>query len=184
MALKTWKLFVPLLALGLVALGAAQLFAAVTQSSTDVPKAIPDASSTTSTLSFTVAGTITDANLTFNIAHAWDSDVVVSLTGPGAPIQLLVQNCGGSADNFTNTVIDEDAGAFPCAGTTGAPFTGSFQSPAAGTMNAFDTTASNGIWTLTAADDSAIITGTLNSWSLTLDGAAPLPVELMSFEID
>jgi subtilisin-like proprotein convertase family protein len=66
----------------------------------------------------------------------------------------------------------------------GAPFTGSFQSPAAGTMNAFDTTASNGIWTLTVADDSTIITGTLVSWSLTLDGPPPLPVELMSYEVD
>ena len=184
MNLKNRKLFVPLLALGLVALGAVQLFAAVSQSSTDVPKAIPDAGNITSTLNFTVAGTITDANLTFNITHAWDSDITVSLTGPGAPIQLLVQNCGGSADNFTNTTIDEDAGAFPCAGTTGAPFTGSFQSPAAGTLDAFDTTASNGVWTLTAGDDSSIITGTLTSWSLTLDGGAPLPVELMSFEVD
>ncbi len=181
--MKNRNLIVPLMALALVAVGAAQLFAAVTESSTNVPVAIPDNGSTTSTLNFSVAGTITDANLTFTIAHAWDSDVVVSLTGPGAPIQLLVQNCGGSADNFTNTVIDEDAGAFPCAGTTGAPFTGSFQSPAAGTMDAFDTTASNGIWTLTAADDSSIISGTLSAWSLTLDGPPPLPVELMNFEV-
>lgn len=178
------RLAVQGLTIAMVALGAAQLFAAVTESSTDVPKAIPDVSSTTSTLNFSVNGTITDANLTFSIAHAWDSDIVVSLTGPAAPIQLLVQNCGGSADNFTNTVIDEDAGAFPCAGTTGAPFTGSFQSPAAGTMDAFDTTSSGGTWTLTVADDSTAITGTLNSWSLTLDGAAPLPVELQSFTID
>lgn len=178
------RLVAPVLTLALVALGAAQLYAAVTESSTDVPKAIPDNSSTTSTLNFSVTGTIIDANLTFNISHAWDSDIVVSLTGPAAPIQLLVQNCGGSSDNFTNTTIDEDAGAFPCAGTTGAPFTGTFQSPAAGTMDAFDTTTSGGLWTLTVGDDSSVITGTLNSWSLTLDGAAPLPVELQSFTID
>ncbi len=181
--MKNRSLFVPLMALALVAVGAAQLFAAVTESSTNVPVAIPDNSSTTSTLNFSVTGTITDANLQFTITHAWDSDVVVSLTSPAAPIQLLVQNCGGSADNFTNTVIDEDAGAMTCAGGTGPPFTGSFQSPAAGTMNAFDGTASNGIWTLTVGDDSAIITGTLQSWSLTLDGPPPLPVELMNFEI-
>ena len=51
-------------------------------------------------------------------------------------------------------------------------------------MDAFDGSTSGGVWTLTAADDSSIITGTLNSWSLTLDGAPPLPVELMSFEIN
>ncbi len=182
--MKTRNLLLAVLCLSVVVFGAAQLYAAVTESSTDVPKAIPDNASTISTLNFSVNGTITDANLTFNISHAWDSDVAVSLTSPAVAIQLLVQNCGGSADNFTNTIIDEDAGAFPCAGTTGAPFTGSFQSPAGGTMDAFDGSASGGIWTLTAADDSSIITGTLNSWSLTLDGAPPLPVELMSFEIN
>ena len=182
--MKTRNLLLAVLCFAIVAFGAAQLYAAVTESSTNVPLAIPDAGSVNSTLAFSVAGTITDANLTFTITHAWDSDIGVSLTSPTIPIQLLVQNCGGSADNFTNTVIDEDAGAFPCAGTTGAPFTGSFQSPGAGTMDAFDGSASNGTWTLTAADDSSIITGTLQSWSLTLDGAPPLPVELMSFEIN
>lgn len=182
--MKTRNLLLALVCFAVVAFGAAQLFAAVTESSTDVPKTIPDVSSTTSTLNFSVNGTITDANLTFDISHAWDSDVVVSLTSPSVAIQLLVQNCGGSADNYTNTTIDEDAGAMTCAGTTGAPFTGSFQSPAAGTMDAFDGSASGGIWTLTAADDSAAIAGTLNSWSLTLDGAPPLPVELMSFDVN
>ncbi len=182
--MKNRSVFVSMLCAALVVLGAVQLIAAVTESSTNVPLAIPDAGSTTSTLNFSVAGTITDANLTFTITHAWDSDVVVSLTGPSTPIQLLVQNCGGSADNFTNTTIDEDAGPMTCAGTTGPPFTGAFQSPAAGTMNAFDTTASNGIWTLTVTDDSAIIAGTLQAWSLTLDGAPPLPVELMTFEVE
>ena len=173
-----------MLCAALVVLGAVQLFAAVTESSTNVPLAIPDNGNINSTLNFSVNGTISDANLTFDISHAWDSDVAVSLASPSIAIQLLVQNCGGSADNFTNTVIDEDAAAMTCAGTTGAPFTGSFQSPAAGTMDAFDGSTSGGVWTLTAADDSAIITGTLNSWSLTLDGAPPLPVELMSFEIN
>ncbi len=181
--MKTRNLLLALLCFAVVAFGAAQLFAAVTESSTDVPKAIPDVSTTTSTLNFSVNGTITDANLTFSITHAWDSDVFVSLTSPSVGIQALVANCGGSADNFTNTTIDEAAGAMPCAGTGGPPFTGSFQSPAPGTMDAFNTTASGGIWTLTAGDDSAAITGTLTAWSLTLDGAPPLPVELMSFEV-
>ncbi len=33
-------------------------------------------------------------------------------------------------------------------------------------------------------DDSSICTGTLNAWSLTIDGPAPLPVELMNFEVE
>ena len=51
-------------------------------------------------------------------------------------------------------------------------------------MNAFDGSVSGGVWTLNVADDSAICTGTLNAWSLTLDGAPPLPVELMSFDVN
>jgi subtilisin-like proprotein convertase family protein len=50
-------------------------------------------------------------------------------------------------------------------------------------MDAFDTTSSGGVWTLNVVDDSSICTGTLNAWSLTLDGAPPLPVELMTLEI-
>ncbi len=181
--MKNRKIFVPLLALALVAFGAVQLFAAVTESSTNVPLAIPDAGNVNSTLNFSVNGTITDANLTIDITHTWDSDIAVTLTSPTIAGQLLIQNCGGSGDNYTNTVIDEDAGAFPCAGIAGTPFTGSFQSPAAGTMDAFDASMSGGVWTLNVADDSSICTGTLNAWSLTLDGAPPLPVELMNFEI-
>lgn len=194
--MKTRNLLLAVVALAIVALGATQLFAVVTQSSTDVPKAIPDNGSTTSTLNFTVNGTITDANLTVNIAHTWNADIRLTLTSPSVAAQILWQNCGQSGDNLTNTVIDNDAaGLSPCT-FAAAPFTGSFQPtfatqgatpnpvPASGSMNAFDGSASGGVWTLNVADDSSICTGTLNAWSLTLDGAPPLPVELMSFDVN
>lgn len=188
--MKNRKLIVPLLALALVAVGAAQLFAAVTESSTNVPLAIPDNGNVSSTLNFSVNGTMTDANLTVNITHTWDSDLNLTLTSPSVAAQLIWSNCGGSGDNMTNTVIDNDAAGLANCAFAGAPFTGSFQpttgpvaAPASGTMNAFDGTSSGGVWTLNVADDSAICTGTINSWSLTLDGPPPLPVELMNFEI-
>ncbi|MEO8196413.1 MAG: proprotein convertase P-domain-containing protein [Thermoanaerobaculia bacterium] len=182
--MKTRNLLLAVLCLTVLAFGAAQLYAAVTESSTNVPLAITDNGSTNSTLNFSVNGTITDANLTVNITHTWDSDIGLTLTSPSVAAQALLANCGGSADNFTDTVIDEDAAAFPCAGIAGAPFTGSFQSPGAGSMDAFDGSLSGGVWTLNVADDSSICTGTLNAWSLTLDGAPPLPVELMSFDVN
>ena len=188
--MKNRKLIVPLLALTLVAVGAAQLFAAVTESSTNVPLAIPDAGNVNSTLNFSVNGTISDANLTVNITHTWDSDLALTLTSPSVAAQLLWSNCGGSGDNMTNTVIDNDAAGLANCAFAGAPFTGSFQPttgptavPASGSMNAFDSSMSGGVWTLNVADDSSICTGTLNSWSLTLDGSPPLPVELMNFDI-
>ncbi|MBP9146353.1 MAG: proprotein convertase P-domain-containing protein [Thermoanaerobaculia bacterium] len=189
--MKTRNLFIAVLALVVVAFGAAQLFAAVTESSTNVPLAIPDNGNANSTLNFSVNGTITDANLTVNITHTWDSDIALTLSSPTVAGQLLWSNCGGSGDNLTNTVIDNDAAGLATCTFAGAPYTGSFQPttgaapvPASGSMNAFDTTLSGGVWTLNVADDSSICTGTLNAWSLTLDGAPPLPVELMSFDVN
>jgi hypothetical protein len=101
----------------------------------------------------------------------------------------IMQNCGGSADNFTNTVIDDSGIAADCT-FTGAPYTGAFQAmqgagpaPNPTALAAFNGTAANGTWTLTAVDDSAICTGTLTAWSVTVNGPAPLPVELQNFDI-
>ncbi len=186
MALNRPKFVVPALAVVLLSIGTARLFAAVTQSSTNVPLAIPDAGNVDSTLNFSVNGTITDANLTFNISHSWNDDIAIRLSSPSVAAQLLLDSCGGSGDNFSNTTFDEDSGnAMTCgAGEfAAAPYTGSFVSPGAGTMDAFDGTSSGGVWTLNVADDSAICSGTLNSWSLTLAGNTPLPVELSRFKI-
>lgn len=189
--MKNKSVFVSMLGGALVVAGAVQLLAAVTESSTNVPLAIPDNGNINSTLTFSVAGTITDANLTVNVSHTWNSDIVLTLTSPSIAAQVLWQNCGGSSDNMTDTVIDNDAAGLANCGFAGAPFAGSFRptsgpvaTAAPGSMNAFDTTASNGIWTLNVADDSSICTGTLNAWSLTLDGAPPLPVELMEFDVE
>ncbi|MEO8275525.1 MAG: proprotein convertase P-domain-containing protein [Thermoanaerobaculia bacterium] len=189
--MKTRNLLLSLLALAIVAFGAAQVYAAVTESSTNVPLAIPDNGNVNSTLNFSVNGTISDANLTVNITHTWDSDVRLTLSSPTVAAQILWQNCGGSGDNMTNTIIDNDAAGLANCAFAGAPFTGSFRptsgavaAPAPGTMDAFDTTASGGVWTLNVQDDSSICTGTLNAWSLTLDGAPPLPVELTNFSVN
>lgn len=181
--------------------GSVQLYAAVTVNSTNVPQAIPDPGSVTSTLSVdttTVPGgvgfptpwNLTDVNVTFSITHTWDDDVLVAIASPGVvtPVQIM-SNCGGSADNFTNTVID-DAGVPANCAFAGAPYTGTFQAMQGATPNpnptalaAFNGTAANGTWTLTVTDDSSICTGTLTAWSITVDGPPPLPVELQNFEI-
>ena len=73
--MKNRSLFVPLACTALVAFGAVQLFAAVTESSTNVPLAITDNGNINSTLNFSVNGTISDANLTVDIAHSWNDDI-------------------------------------------------------------------------------------------------------------
>jgi subtilisin-like proprotein convertase family protein len=190
--MKTYKSLAVAAGVLTLAVSAARLYAAVSVASTDVPKPIPDGPNpgVASVLSFVVAGTVTDANVQFNITHTWDADVLVTLTGPGGapgPITLM-QNCGASADNFTNTVIDDAGAAGGCA-FGNAPFTGTFQARqgagalAPTALAAFNGIASAGTWTLITTDDSAVCTGTLNAWSLTLNGAPPLPVELTDFDV-
>ncbi len=193
--MKKQRLFVLMVCCALVAFGAFRVLAVVTESSTNVPLAIPDNGNIDSTLTFSVNGTISDANLTVNITHTWNADLRLTLTSPSVAAQILWQNCGGSGDNLTNTVIDDQAASLAACTFAAAPFTGSFKPTngqtntaptpiaAPGSMTAFNGSASGGVWTLNVADDSSICTGTLNAWSLTLDGTPPLPVELMTLEI-
>ncbi len=175
----------------LIGFGALQIYAAVTESSTNVPLAIPDAGNVNSTLNFSVDGTISDANLTVDISHLWNDDIELRLSSPSIAAQLLWQDCGGSGDNIQVT-LDQAAAALSTCPNTG-PITGTFlptdgttgtPAAASGNLDNFNGSSSGGVWTLNVTDDSSICTGTLNAWSLTLDGSPPLPVELMSFEID
>jgi hypothetical protein len=188
--------------------GACSLWAAVTIQSRDVPVAIPDNGSTTSTLVID-QGTfppfplpwplIDDLDVTFSITHTWDDDVLVRIASSSVAAVTIMQNCGGSGDDFVDTRIDDDT--FSVIGncqTSGSPvpFTGTFQAMQGGgpgqqpptanptALAAFDGTPANGVWTLTVADDSAICTGTLTAWSITLYGGAPLPVELQNLAVE
>ncbi len=188
----------PLACSVLVIFGAVKIYAAVTESSTNVPMAIPDADTAsppnpgiaTSTLNFSVNGTISDVNLTVGITHTWNDDIELRLSSPSVAAQLLWNDCGGSGDNFDLTIDQQAAAISTCPTTTingtSQPTNGQAATPvpAAGSLNAFNGTASGGVWTLAVHDDSNICTGTLNSWSLTIDGPSPLPVELMNFEIE
>lgn len=69
--------------------------------------------------------TITDVNLTVNIDHAWDSDLLIALFNPTAQEFVIVADgAGGSGDNFTDTVFNDDAEIEIGDGV--APFTGEF----------------------------------------------------------
>lgn len=175
----------------LVVFGAVKMYAAVTEPSTNVPLAIPDAGNVNSTLNFSVNGTISDVNLTVDITHLWNDDIELRLTSPSVAAQVLWQDCGGSSDNTTITIDQQAAGLSTCPSTgtvtgTFQPTDGTGAAPvaASGNLNNFNGSASGGTWTLNVTDDSSICTGTLNSWSLTIDGPPPLPVELMNFEVE
>jgi subtilisin-like proprotein convertase family protein len=116
-----------------------------TFTSTDVPKAIPDNNATgvTSNLPVSGNGNVASLALSLNITHTFRGDLVVTLIAPSGTQFVVSNRAGGSADNIiiTNQAI-----------TT---FNGQ---PAAGT------------WRLKIQDLAAQDVGTLNSWSLLING--------------
>jgi len=138
---------------------------ATTYASTNVPIIIRDQKSQYSTLNVPSAGAIQDVNVKFNINHTWDSDLVITLRAPNGSTITLVNRRGGSGDNFNNTVIDDEASLHVSQG--GAPFNGSFRGEQA--LSAFDGLNAQGTWRLTVQDKARGDTGTLTSWSLTIE---------------
>jgi subtilisin-like proprotein convertase family protein len=167
-----------LLICGLAALlfGAPASAATITYNSTDVPKPLPDLTTTNSVLNIPDNFLILDVNLQFNITHTFDGDLEISLGSPSSVFQLLVNNRGGSGDNFNNTILDDEAATAISAGT--APFAGSFRPD--NPLSIFDAGSTLGTWTLRIADTAGLDVGTLNSWSLTIEYVAvPEPASML-----
>jgi subtilisin-like proprotein convertase family protein len=137
----------------------------VTYTSSDVPKAIPNPGTITSTLNVGDGFTLADVNVgPLNITHTWDEDLDVFLVSPQGTRVELFTDVGGSNDNFTNTVLDDEY-ALPVSSRT-APFTGRFRPE--GLLSALDGQSSAGVWTLEITDDTPVDSGTLQSWQLEL----------------
>jgi MYXO-CTERM domain-containing protein len=119
---------------------------------------------TTSTIEFATALTdpVVDVNVTLNITHSWDSDLDVTLTSPAGTIVELFSDVGGSGDDFTATVLDDQAA--DLIGDGDAPFTGAFQP--AGMLADFGGEAIDGVWTLDVTDDTGGDDGVLVDWTL------------------
>ncbi|MFM7520920.1 MAG: proprotein convertase P-domain-containing protein, partial [Planctomycetota bacterium] len=136
--------------------------------------AIPDKPSTgfspvTSSLVVSGIGTsITDVNVRVNITHTWDSDLDVFLIAPDGTRVELFTDVGGSGDNFTNTVLDDQAATSITAGT--APFTGTYRPE--GSLATLNGKNPNGTWRLEITDDTGTDVGTLNNWSVIITTAA------------
>ena len=136
-------------------------------SSSDGTKTISTSGTPTVSSTISVSGltaNLLDVNVTVDVSHTRDSDLVFTLTSPtGVPI-TLASHVGLSGDNFTNTKFDDSAGLTILQGT--APFTGSFEPASA--LAALIGTSANGTWTLTVSDTVSGSGGALNGWSLQL----------------
>jgi subtilisin family serine protease/subtilisin-like proprotein convertase family protein len=141
-----------------------------TYNSTDVPKSLPDVTTTSSILVVNEDIAISDLNVRFNITHTYDSDLRITLFAPDNTAVMLVNRRGGSANNFNNTVLDDEAATSIASGA--APFANTYRPEAP--LTAFDGKNVRGTWRLQIQDLAQIDVGTLNSWSITITGT---PIE-------
>ena len=92
--------------------------------------------------------TVLDVNAKVTITHTYDADLRATLTGPDGTSVLLFGGVGGSANDFTNTTLDDEAATAIGAGA--APFTGSYKP--VNPLSAFDGQLIAGTWKLTIVD--------------------------------
>jgi subtilisin-like proprotein convertase family protein len=147
----------------------------VTYNSPNVPVTITAGQTIKSALNISDSYLIQGITLQLDITYPHDPDLQAILIGPNNTSVTLFSGIGKNGDqqNFTNTVFD-DAATTPIAGGTPA-FTGRFNPFQA--LDAFSggLLSANGTWTLEIIDTGiGSVTGTLNSWSLTLLKPVPL----------
>ena len=146
----------------------------------DVPKAIPDAGTTTSNLAISDAGTIVDLDVKLDIDHTSDGNLDIYLIAPDGTRVELFTDVGAISDNFKDTIVDNEAAISITEGS--APFTGSYR-PEGNLADLYNKDI-NGTWILEVTDDWSGQTGTLNSWSLIvkMENKEPLPSPVIKGE--
>jgi subtilisin family serine protease/subtilisin-like proprotein convertase family protein len=119
----------------------------------------------------TVGSDITIGKVTvlINISHTCDNDLYIHLRGPDGTDVVLADRRGLLGHNYTNTQFDDAATTPISAGT--APYAGTFAPEMP--LSAFNGKDAKGTWQLIVEDRQAIDVGTINSWSLSIQAAAP-----------
>lgn len=102
-----------------------------------------------------------------DLTHTYLQNLTIQLMSPDGTLINLAVNCGGSSDNFTNTIFT-DTSNLPIQSISNsyAPYTGYFKpKDTLGNINNFSN--GNGTWRLYIKDDALNDQGYLNSWHLT-----------------
>ncbi len=131
-------------------------------SSADTPIFHPGGTTITSDIVIADSGGLEDLNVTLDITNTYDSDLVITLKAPDGTNIQLVNRRGGGGDNFTNTVLDDEAGSAISSGS--APFTGSFRPEMP--LSLLDGKSITGTWELKIVDLVSFDSGILDSWSM------------------
>jgi subtilisin-like proprotein convertase family protein len=159
----------------------------VSYASTSGPQAIPDATGnrkrptvTTWVSNLTVPDsfTISDVNVTLNISHTYNSDLIAELVAPNGTRVTLFSKVGGASDNFTNTIFDDQASTSITSGS--GPFSGSYRPESL--LSALNGIDAAGVWKLEIRDTALQNSGTLHGWSLQLSYEATPALLQMAIE--
>jgi subtilisin-like proprotein convertase family protein len=135
----------------------------------DVPKPVLDNQTVTSNLDVASSGSVVDVDVTVNITHSWDGDMLLTLVGPNGTRVTLSNHRGSSGDNYTNTIFDDEAATSITSGAP--PFTGRFRPE--GSLASLDGLAAAGTWKLEVSDTGTGDTGTITGWSLAFAVTSP-----------
>ena len=127
------------------------------------PKTIGDLATIRSWIVVQAPGVVQDLDVELSISHGWAPDLDVYLVSPGGTrVELSTDNGGIYGQNYTGTVLDDEA-SVPVQGTP-APFTGRFRPETP--LSAVDGPAAVGTWTLEVTDDHVGVSGTLLRWAV------------------
>ncbi|RPH94854.1 T9SS C-terminal target domain-containing protein [candidate division KSB1 bacterium] len=130
--------------------------------SSDVPRNTEDMDTVTSTLAVSQSMIIGDVDVQLSITHTYAHDLLIYLTAPGGQTIMLSNQHGGSGENYTNTIFDDDAVSPIALGNT--PFTGSFIPDEL--LSALNGSDAQGTWTLSIGDFVSGDDGQLISWEI------------------
>lgn len=122
--------------------------------------------------------TIADIDVIVNITHTYDRDLRLSLLAPNGKQVTLANRRGGSGDNFSSTVFDDEAAVSVANGS--APFAGSYRPEQQ--LSTFDGLAAGGEWQLRVSDSTTGDTGMVRSVTLSIEfGNGGLWVQTFGF---
>ena len=156
----------------------------LTFASDDVPAPIPWYGGVISYLNIPDDLTIRDLNVNLDITQPWDVDLGIRLVSPGgASIRLWNHNySNGYGADFRGTTFDDEAAVSINQGSP--PFTGSYRP--VGSLATVDGSKATGTWQLVVQSlpYSGFLYngGTINSWSLTVEGSEPPPPPTLSID--
>jgi subtilisin-like proprotein convertase family protein len=117
---------------------------------------------------------ITDLNVTLSIQHTCDSDLKLTLISPDGVLHPLANQRGGTGQDYTGTVFDDEAMSSIAQGQP--PFTGTYRPEAP--LTAVKGLSPNGQWTLNVEDAGFGDTGVLVTWSLSTTTEVDAPPQL------